>query len=443
MLRAVSSSKSLLSLLLATTVVGCAGELADVDDESHAAEAADSEQLGQVTQALASDVSVYTNTALASPWQNWGWSSTVTFNNTQAPLLSGSTNQIKATMTSAWGAISLARSSGNLTPISDYESISFDVRASAASTLYMELETLAGAAGTQVTIPVSTSWSKKTITIASLKGSLTAFGKITLMGPTANQSFYIDNVLIKAKAAPPPPPPPPPPPTTFPTNPITVAYNNVVTLNSPSGPYYLYVPSAYPSNHNTATKVLVWMHGCGGDGFGDAWSVSPGGAQSYLTVSVGGRSGQCWNVDADTTMVLAALDDVKKRVNVDPKRVVIGGYSSGGDMAYRVAFYNASRFAGVIAENTSPFRDTGSTQAASIAAASWKFNVAHLAHLSDDTYPIAGVRTETNALTTAGFPMTRIERAGTHWDPDTSSSGTDYDLRTYLLPYLNAGWVAP
>ena len=185
------------------------------------------------------------------------------------------------------------------------------------------------------------------------------------------------------------------------------------------------------------------MHGCGGTAYGDAWSASPGGAQSWLTVSVGGRDGACWNVNTDSTLVLAALADIKKRVNVDPRRVVIGGYSSGGDMAYRTAFYNAGSFAGVIAENTSPFRDTGSTQAASIAAASWKLNVAQLAHLSDETYPITGVRAETDALRTAGFPMTRIERAGTHWDPDTTSSGTDYDLRTYLLPFIDAGWLAP
>jgi len=39
--------------------------------------------------------------------------------------------------------------------------------------------------------------------------------------------------------------------------------------------------------------------------------------------------------------------------------------------------------------------------------------------------------------------VTRIERAGTHWDADTTSSGTNYDLRAYLLRYLDAGWVAP
>lgn len=63
--------------------------------------------------------------------------------------------------------------------------------------------------------------------------------------------------------------------------------------------------------------------------------------------------------------------------------------------------------------------------------------------MSDPTYPIAAVRAETDAVKAAGFPLTRIERDGTHWDPDTSTSGTNHDLLTYLLPYLDAGWTAP
>ncbi len=121
---------------------------------------------------------------------------------------------------------------------------------------------------------------------------------------------------------------------------------------------------------------------------------------------------------------------------------MLGGYSSGGDLTYRTAFYNASTFAGVLVENSSPFRDTGSSQSASIAAAAWKFNVVHLAHLQDVVYPIAGVQAETDALTAAGFPMTRIERTGTHYDADAGSTGTAYDLRAFLLPHLDDGWVS-
>jgi predicted esterase len=147
--------------------------------------------------------------------------------------------------------------------------------------------------------------------------------------------------------------------------------------------------------------------------------------------------------------VLATIADIKTHFNINPRQVILGGYSSGGDLAYRTAFYNANTFAGLLIENSSPFRDTGSSQAASLAAASWKFNVVHLAHLQDTTYPIAGVRTETDAMTAAGFPLTRIEVDGGHYDNPGeienghSVPGTTADLQTYLLPHIDDGWLSP
>ena len=76
-------------------------------------------------------------------------------------------------------------------------------------------------------------------------------------------------------------------------------------------------------------------------------------------------------------------------------------------------------------------------------------NVVHLAHLQDTTYPIAGVRTETNSLTAAGFPMMRIEVDGGHYDAAGAMEnghavpGTSADVATYLFPLLSAGWSAP
>jgi pimeloyl-ACP methyl ester carboxylesterase len=348
------------------------------------------------------------------------------------------------TVSTAGGALSLAHGAADLTA-ADYDAITFDVRAPSSSSVRLALETLAGgASGASATIPVTTTWTRQTVKLTALQGSLAKFGKIDWIGAQSGQTFYVDNVLLVPKtAAATPPPPPPPPSSTFPSAPLTVTKSNVVGLSSSLGPYSLYVPSSYDATHRTPTKVLLWLHGCGGNAYGDAWAISPGGTQSWVSVSVGGRDGACWNVGTDVPLALAALDDVKRRLNVDPRRVVIGGYSSGGDMAYRTAFYNAKRFAGLIAENTTPFGDTGSSQTSSIAAAGWKLNVAQLAHVSDTTYPITQVRNETDALRNAGFPMTRIERPGTHWDPDTTSSGTNYDLRTYLLRYVDAGWVAP
>lgn len=232
---------------------------------------------------------------------------------------------------------------------------------------------------------------------------------------------------------------------TFPTNPIAYTPATVFTTATPTT-NWVYVPTTYDSTHNTPTSLLVWLHGCGGQ---DQWEVldaSPGGTQNWITISPGGEEGSCWNVNADSTKVLQALADIKTHFNIDPRRVVIGGYSSGGDLAYRTAFYNASLFSGVIIENSSPFRDTGSTQAASLAAASWKFNVAHLLHTEDTVYPPAGVRTELAALVTAGYPVTKIELPGGHyvtcttWDTPGSTCS---DFRTKLLPFMNAGWLAP
>lgn len=426
-------SLSALALMLGSAA--CAAESSDPEE-------AGAEETDSVGQALTSNASVYTNGGLSSGWQSWSWSSSVSFANTDWPLASGSTSQIKAAMTSSSGALSLAHAAGDLTA-SDYDSITFDVRGASSSTIRLGLQTLAGGSGgSQVSVPVTTSWTRQTVKLSAVQGSLTKFGKVNFAASYSGQTVYVDNVTLVAKTS-----------TTttytstssssYPSSPLAVSKGSVVTLNSGQSPYSMYVPYSYDATHKTPTKLLVWMHGCGGDAYGDAWSTSPGGSQDWVSVSVGGRDGACWQPSNDVPKVLAALDDVKRRLNIDPHRVIIGGYSSGGDLAYRTAFYNASRFAGLIAENTSPFRDTESSPSASLAAASWKLHIVHLAHTSDPTYPIGGVRTETDAVKAAGFPLTRIERAGTHWDPDTSYSGTNYDLKTYLLPYIDAGWVSP
>ena len=233
------------------------------------------------------------------------------------------------------------------------------------------------------------------------------------------------------------------PGSTVPTNPFPFTKDTVFTIETAPSNYWAYVPSAYDATHKTPITLFVWLHGCGGMSQYDISNASPGGSQSYIAVAPGGREGGCWDVNADPARVLATIADVKTHFNINPRRVVLGGYSSGGDLAYRTAFYNAGMFAGVLAENTAPFRDTGSTQAASLAAASWKFHVVHLAHRGDGIYPIAMVRNETAAMQAAGFPIELIERDGGHYDADTPTTGTDYDLRTLLLPHLNDAWVAP
>lgn len=235
---------------------------------------------------------------------------------------------------------------------------------------------------------------------------------------------------------------PPPTSSSFPTKPIAFTKGTVFTTNS-GQTNWVYVPTSYDSTHNTPTTLFVWLHGCGGQNQYDVSMVSPGGTQSWISLAPGGREGSCWTVGTDTSIVLGAIADLKTHFNINPNKVILGGYSSGGDLTYRVAFYNANMFAGVIVENSSPFRDTGSSQAASLAAASWKFNTVQLSHTSDTTYPPGPVQVELAAMTAAGFPTTYIQKAGTHYDADNGAFGTSYDLRTFELPFINAGWVSP
>jgi hypothetical protein len=256
--------------------------------------------------------------------------------------------------------------------------------------------------------------------------------------------------------SPPAPPAPPAPPTPkpvipqIPTAPLAYEVDEPLLVNDPAGFYWVDVPDSYDPSNLTPITLFVWMHGCGGESGGDIYTVSPetvGGAEiprNWISISIGGRDGECWDPNTDGALVFAAIEDTETHFNIDRHRVIIGGYSSGGDLAYRTAFYNSSYFAGLLAENTAPFRDTGSTVADSLAAATTKFPVVHLAHLQDDEYPIEEVRGEIAQMESAGFPVELLELDGDHYDEPGeivnghAVGGTDADLIDFLLPFLDA-----
>ena len=222
-----------------------------------------------------------------------------------------------------------------------------------------------------------------------------------------------------------------------------IAYNEGEALHRATGcgvEYWGYVPSAYDAS--TPMPLLVWMHGCGGEAEGDAYTVGTKAEEEpepWLTLSLGGRDGGCWNPLAETEpLVMAALADFEAHFNVDHHRVYLGGYSSGGDLAYRTGFRHSSTFAALLIENSTPFRDTESTPAESLSAASVKFHIAHLAHTGDMEYPIATVQSEIETVEEAGFEVELIERPGGH-----SDGSTDPDLRELLLPEIERGWTSP
>jgi predicted esterase len=207
--------------------------------------------------------------------------------------------------------------------------------------------------------------------------------------------------------------------------------------------YSAFIPRSYDATNQTPTTLFVWLHGCGGEAEGDAWVVDPGAEegvpQDWMTLSLGGRDGGCWNPLAETEpLVMAAIADFETHFNVNRRRVILGGYSSGGDLAYRTAFKHSSTFAGLLIENSAPFRDTEASEAELLRAATTKFPIVHLAHAEDETYELDEVEPEIAAVSAPGFPVEFIVRPGGH-----SDSHTNPDLLTYLLPHIDDDWLAP
>lgn len=225
--------------------------------------------------------------------------------------------------------------------------------------------------------------------------------------------------------------------------PVTYDSNGIFKLTSPQSDYWGYKPDTYSDSKPIA--LFIWMHGCGGNAAGDVWNICPPATrqtQSYIGISLGGRDGACWQTGVDGPKVLAAIEHIKKYFNIDANRIFLGGYSSGGDMTYRIGMTNAKLFAGLLIHNSDSF-GSGASLSSLMQAASWKINIAQLNHLSDTTYPIDKCRANLATLKANGFPVVAMELPGSHYDQSTASSGTNYDQIHTLLPMLDKGWTLP
>jgi predicted esterase len=208
--------------------------------------------------------------------------------------------------------------------------------------------------------------------------------------------------------------------------------------SSGKGDYVAYVPSSYSPDE--PMRLVVGMHGCGDDAQNFArWGVNPfatRATQTHLGISVGSESGnnKCWSMGNDDAKVLAAIDDFAKCFWVDQRKVSIAGFSSGGQLAYRVGLMHASRFAGIMVENSSLYA-AGSDPDQLLASAAWKINVAHRARTSDSVFPITRVKGDWSKTKAAGFPLSTSELPGGH-------DGSSADWVDFLLPQ-SASWTKP
>lgn len=211
-------------------------------------------------------------------------------------------------------------------------------------------------------------------------------------------------------------------------------------LTSAKSDYWVRLPGGYDPQNPKPTALLVAIHGCGDSAYNFAtWGAVPWELRSshtYIGISVGGRDGQCWSVPADGALVTAAIEHVRSCFYVHQKKIVLAGFSSGGELSYNLGMRNAGKFAGILIENSGLTEGVGASNVASVLAnAAWKINVAHSAHLDDEVFAIDSVRKDRDAMLGAGFPVQYREVPGTH-------DGTSADWVDFLIPKM-AGWVAP
>ena len=207
------------------------------------------------------------------------------------------------------------------------------------------------------------------------------------------------------------------------------------TRGSGASSYVAYVPATY--NGSTPMRLIVGVHGCGDSAYNFAtWGVNPyetRTTQTHIGISIGGQDGNCWSA-SDDAKVLAAVADISSCFWVHQKKIVLAGYSSGGELTYRLGMSQAAHFAGLLIEDSGLY-DSGVNETTVMANAAWKLHIAHRTHTSDPVYPLAQVKADWAKEQAAGFPLMTSETAGDH-------NGTSTDWATWLIPN-SASWVAP
>lgn len=124
-------------------------------------------------------------------------------------------------------------------------------------------------------------------------------------------------------------------------------YDDSILVGSTTRTYRMVVPRLYSGK---PLPMVIFLHGRGGDGRGfeiycgmtrKAESagfivVYPDALGSPAAWNAGFNRGRIESVD-DVTFIKQLIKVVPQKIAVDPQRIYVGGYSSGGIMSYRLA----------------------------------------------------------------------------------------------------------
>ncbi|MFT5681890.1 MAG: polyhydroxybutyrate depolymerase [Myxococcota bacterium] len=111
-----------------------------------------------------------------------------------------------------------------------------------------------------------------------------------------------------------------------------------------------------PSDADGPLPVLIFVHGYGGVPLSISNDTEEVAAMNDLGVLLilPASDGNSWNEDRgsdrrdDYAFIESVIDDAETRWGLDPDRVFVGGFSTGGSMASMLACYLPERFAGAV-----------------------------------------------------------------------------------------------
>ncbi len=117
-------------------------------------------------------------------------------------------------------------------------------------------------------------------------------------------------------------------------------------------PYHVTIPASYDPAKPIA--LYVYLHGMshyvpdmGWDWAGGADRAgTAGGSGNYIRVEMFGRGNNSFRWAGETD-VLEALASVRKRYNIDPKRILLAGFSMGGAGSWQIGLHNPDLFCGL------------------------------------------------------------------------------------------------
>jgi phospholipase/carboxylesterase len=149
---------------------------------------------------------------------------------------------------------------------------------------------------------------------------------------------------------------------------VDVEFGRITQAQSCREPHTLFAPLHYEKNY--AYPLLIWLHGCGGDerqlrrvmpliSMRNYVAAAPRGTESCEL----GKQGFDWgeseeSLDQAARRVFDCIDAVEEKFNVAPHRIFLGGFESGGTMAFRIGLRHPDRLAGVLSVG-GPFPNCG------------------------------------------------------------------------------------